>query len=139
MTANKSEARSDAVSAFLLFVEQSRRDYEFSASEKTRLEAEINDIEHRMELETMTYHERARLAKELGEKLRQRREAKDTIEILEPIYKFYLEQKNAPFFNGLRETLGAMRKIEKKLSTRFYKCKAEAAYIKNGKREDASA
>lgn len=76
------------------------------------------DLLHRLELETLTYHKKAKTAIQLEEVRRERRKAKDTIEILEPIVKYCEDNKKA--LDHLNQLLGTVRNIEHKHKNRIY-------------------
>ena len=97
---------------------------------------ELCDYEHRLELEDLDYHKKARVAMELTETLRKRRAAKDAIETLKPICDFYADPRNKPFFDALRNILGDIRKIEKKNEGRYYTFKARSGILRDGKIEE---
>ena len=130
--------RSDVLSAFLIAVEQYRKDYKMANDDLTAANNELCDYEHRLELEDLDYHEQARIAGELSETLRKRRAAKDAIETLKPICDFYADPRNKSFFDALRNILGDMRKIEKWNEGRYYTFKARNGILRDGKIEEGN-
>ena len=76
------------------------------------------DILHKLELDSLTYHETAKTAKELEAIRKRRRKAKDEIELLLPITGFL--ESNKRFIDVLTQVLGEVRKIEKRHGTRRY-------------------
>lgn len=74
-------------------------------------------------MEKLSYHEYAKLSIELLKIRQERRKAKDTVMILEPIVN-YLEQ-NKSMIDSLSQLLGKVRKEEKRLENRFYLPKSE--------------
>jgi len=98
-----------------------------SAVERQKaLEAEINDIEHELELADLNYHARAKLAADLSKKLQERRREKDLQENLAPIVKAF---KDANSLRGFEVAVGEARKIERRFETRTYKYKSKDGKI----------
>lgn len=128
MSAPKEKKPSEVVSEFLDAMRKFSVALAYSADRQKKLEAEINDIEHRLELEDLSYHERAKLAATLTDRLRERRYEKDRCENLAPIVKAW---KEANQLLGLENALGEARKIERRLENRIYKFKASVGIIKH--------
>lgn len=128
MSAPKEKKPSEVVSEFLDAMRKFSVALAYSTERQKKLEAEINDIEHRLELEDLGYHEKARLAATLTDRLRERRYEKDCCENLAPIVKSW---KEANQLRGLENALGEARKIEHRLENRIYKFKASVGIIKH--------
>lgn len=135
MSAPKKKMPSEAVSDFLETMREYNISFAYSQDRQKKLEAEINDIEHRLELEDMSYHDRAKLAATLTDKLRERRYEKDNCENLAPLVKAW---KDANQLRGMENALGEARKVENRLKNRVYKFKAKTAIIENGTVKEAS-
>lgn len=135
MNVPKQKKPSEVVSEFLDAMRGYNVSFTYSQDRQKKLEAEINDIEHRLELEDMSYHERAKLAATLADRLRERRYEKDNCENLAPIVKAF---KDANQLRGMENALGEARKVENRLKNRVYKFKAKTAIIENGKIKEAS-
>ena len=78
------------------------------------------DYLHKLELGNLDYKERARVATQLAQCRRSRRECKDTVEVLEPLVQFLESDKGKNLYNLVRETLGKTRKVEERMETRVY-------------------
>lgn len=128
MSAPKEKKPSEIVSEFLDAMRKFNVAFAYSQERQKKLEAEINDIEHRLELEDLSYHERAKLAATLTDRLRERRHEKDCCENLAPIVKAWKESNQ---LRGLENALGEARKIEHRLENRVYKFKASVGIIKH--------
>ena len=76
------------------------------------------DLLHELEIETLSYHERAKLAMDLMDIRKRRRAAKDIIELDTPLLEWANNQV-API-NALKRCLGEMRKVENKQANRVY-------------------
>lgn len=135
MNVPKQKKPSEVVSEFLDAMRGYNVSFTYSQDRQKKLEAEINDIEHRLELEDMSYHERAKLAATLADRLRERRYEKDNCENLAPIVKAF---KDANQLRGMENALGEARKVENRLKNRVYKFKAKTGIIENGKVKEAS-
>lgn len=81
------------------------------------------DILHELELNNLTYHQQAKLAKELTELRRKRREAKNQLALLEP----FIDWKNnhQKSINDLCRVIGKMRTISEKQKTMVYHCRVD--------------
>lgn len=119
---------SEVLSAFLCAATQAQKDFLFYKSEQERLEKEINDYEHKLELEELSYKQRAKIATALAEALQKRRTAKDAVELLTPFAEWCGNTTgNGNGFaalNALREILGRCRKKEEWMEKRTYTFKA---------------
>lgn len=128
MSAPKQKKPSEIVSDFLATMREFNSRITYSTEQQKKLEAEINDMEHQLELTDMSYHDRAKTAAALQEKLRERRREKDTVENLTPIVEAW---KNGGYLSGLERALGEARNIEHRLENRVYKFKASVGIIKH--------
>lgn len=135
MSAPKQKKPSEIVSDFLSAMREFNTRITYSANRQKILEAEINDIEHRLELTDMSYHDRAKLAATLTDRLRERRYEKDNCENLAPIVKAW---KDANQLRGMENALGEARKVENRLKNRVYKFKTKTGIIENGKVKEVS-
>ena len=94
--------------------------------EETRIkgyENKTQDILHKFELETLSYHEKARTARDLAAVRQERRKSKDYVELITPIVVFY--NNNKRLFDHMTQLLGELRKIEKRHITRTYRQRSE--------------
>ena len=122
---------SEEVSRFLKFVETAKSDYNWNKQQMEKQEALTQDYLHQLELEHLDYKERAKVATKLAQCRKDRREAKDVVESLEPFIN-YINAQEKPL-NLLRETLGKIMKEEQKTTTRTYRFKVlEKESITNG-------
>lgn len=90
---------------------------------KTWCEDKTQDILHELELVQHTHNERGRLAKELAEVRRKRRDAKDTIEVLDPLIQWVGNHKKE--MDALTKVLGEMRRADNRRENRLYYKRAE--------------
>ena len=79
---------SEEIGDFLRLLDQAQKDYAWYKDELHRLEQLQQDYLHMLELQDATYHKRAKIASELRQCRIDRREAKDTIAILDPMVDF---------------------------------------------------
>lgn len=110
-----------SVSAFLCFVTKAVKDYNWYSEAQKRIEGEINDLNHKLELDGLLYKERAKIATRLSDAFQRRRTAKDAVQLLTPIVEWANSAEGAKALNQLRETLGRCRKIEDNMSKRTYR------------------
>ncbi|MBR3503820.1 MAG: hypothetical protein IKO07_06200 [Clostridia bacterium] len=109
----------DVLRVFREADEESFQAYE----EQKACEDKQNDILHDFELVEHSHNERGHLGKELTQVRRQRRVAKNTLELLAPLCDWI--SKNQAAINALQRTLGEMRKVEEKQKNRLYRRKAD--------------
>lgn len=114
---------SKQIENFLDYMRERQEQYNINNSILQESDKEIQDILHKIELEKLSYHEYAKLSKDIKKVRQARRKAKDMVMILEPIVN-YLEQ-NKSIVNSLSQLLGKVRKEEKRLENRFYLPKSE--------------
>lgn len=121
---NKTPPRFSAViSDFCNMVTEAKADYDWNKSEVTRLEKLTQDYLHKLELEDLTYNERAKIATQLRKCRQLRRASKDTVETLEPFISFIDSEKGRQTMNLMREALGKTRKVESYMQNRKYRYK----------------
>lgn len=108
------------ISDYLDFIEAARIDYNFCLEAMKKEEKITQDYLHQLELEDLTYHERGRIAVQLSENRKARRNYKDAVEELEPIINFFEDPQNISFIKRLTQLLGQVRKVESKHQNRFY-------------------
>ena len=79
--------KSEYISCFLDFMRESTMEYEVARSRQSDADNETQDLLHRLELHDDTYHDMARISRELKRVRQERRKAKDTVAELEPVCK----------------------------------------------------
>ena len=109
---------SEAISTFLNFIQTAKADYDWYYKEMIKQEDLTQDYLHQLELEHLDYKERARIATKLAQCRKDRREAKDHVEVLAQFIP-WVEQQEKPL-NQLKETLGKLRKEEQKINYTKY-------------------
>ena len=78
------------------------------------------DYLHSLELDILSYSDRAKLATKISRCRRLRRDHKDMVMSLAPLVDFLKSERGNRMMKDLRETLGQTRKIEKYMETRKY-------------------
>lgn len=116
--------RSEYISGFLDFMRESMMEYEIMRSKQADADNETQDLLHRLELHEDSYHDMARISKELKKVRQDRRKAKDALSEIEPIRQW--TQENAKTLKALEQLLGAVRKAEKATQNRFYTERTDA-------------
>ena len=116
---------SKALSAFLCAATQAQKDYRFYEEQKKKAEDEIQDYQHKLELDDCGYKERAKIATALQDALQRRRTAKDACELLAPFVEWCASTSTDcngfKTLNKLRELLGQCRKKEEWTAKRTYR------------------
>ena len=111
---------SATISEFIAMMESASKDYAWNYNEVNRMDKLTQDYLHKLELGNLDYKERAKVATQLAQCRRSRRECKDTVEVLEPLVQFLESDKGKNLYNLVRETLGKTRKVEERMETRVY-------------------
>lgn len=101
-------------------MDSAQKDYAWNYEQVGRLDRLTQDYLHKLELENLDYRERAKVATALANCRRQRRECKDTVEVLEPLVQFLESDKGKNLLNLVREALGKTRRVEERMETRTY-------------------
>ena len=114
---------SEHIKNFLDYIRLCNEEYSLNDSVVQEMDRQTQNILHKIELEKISYHEHARLNKELAEVRKHRRKAKDKVIVFKPIAEYAESNKN--FLNSLSQLLGVVRKEEKRLENRTYFPKSE--------------
>lgn len=112
------ENTSTKIADFLSFLRMIETEYNNACEAQVQEDKKTSDYLHKLELDDLSYSERAKVATQLKNNRKQRREFKDVCEELAPIVTFV--QENKSILNKLEQTLGAVRKVEKYHSNRTY-------------------
>lgn len=123
MAKKKAPQFSAHISEFCNLMTSAMSDYDWNRNEVNRLDRLTQDYLHKLELDDLSYSERAKVATKLKQCRQLRRESKDTAEILEPLITFLDSDKGKNMLNLLRETLGKTRKVEERMENRTYRYK----------------
>ena len=117
---HKDMKASDQISTFLKFLEGIEKDYNWALEEESKADAESQDRLHQLELLDFSYHDHARIARQLKECRIRRRMMKDTIQVYTPIVEFIESDKGKMLISQLQQVLGKVRKEERRLEERTY-------------------
>lgn len=128
---------SEEIQNFLDLLTQIRSDAKYWQEALSRTEQLTMDYLHQLELEETGYHDRAKIAANLVIARRERRQAKNQLEISAPLLEFADSEQGKQLYNQLRQVLGATRKAEKLAANRSYMPRVLSAeeYYKNRKGE----
>lgn len=111
---------SEIISEFLELMGQIQEQYSSSIKEVQRLERLTQDYLHLLELQENNYHERARIATQLGRCRVQRRPYKDEVMLLEPLVKYLETSKGKAMLAQLQHICTLLRNAEKMVQCRKY-------------------
>lgn len=111
---------SERLSVFLKLVNETMSIQKLYTEYLAVEDKKTQDILHKIELEKMTRDERAKICKKLADIRKHRREYKDVLEVIKPLYDFLSEEKNISVIHRLEGVLGEVRKKEKLLDNRTY-------------------
>ena len=101
-------------------LENAQKDHSWNIDELKRMDHLTQDYLHKLELEDLTYQERAKIATQLAKCRRERRNCKDTIQMLQPLVDYLSSEKGKQLYNLLGEVLGKTRHVEKLMDGRVY-------------------
>lgn len=111
---------SENISAFLNLQTQILKDFEWNQEQLNKLDKMTQDYLHKLELENLSYKEKAKIAVILSRIRKQRRQHKDSLEILKPLHYYVTTDKAKQNRNTLSEILGQTRKAENQLGDKKY-------------------
>lgn len=108
----------EVIAELLLFMREVQKGYKEVVSIENETEKQLQDIAHRLEIYTDSYHETAKLGKLFREVRRTRRKAKEAQEYVEPVIRWIESNKAA--MNSLEKLLGTLRHIQEVQGKRAY-------------------
>lgn len=111
---------SKEIQGFVEFLTQSEKDYTWHKEQVAYTDNKTQDLLHTLELEATSKNERNRIATELVQIRRARREHKNVVEKTQPIMEFLQSEKGKQVYNLLREVQGKTKKIESYHANRQY-------------------
>lgn len=111
---------SQSVSQFCRMMDDAKKDYAWNYAAVNKADRLTQDYLHKLELDSLDYRQRAKVATQLARCRQMRRECKDTVEVLEPLVDFLESEKGKHLLNLMREVLGRTRKVEERMGTRVY-------------------
>ena len=114
---------SQNISDFCNMVSEAKRTFEWNRNEVGRLDRLTQDYLHKLELDGLSYGERAKVATQIARCRQLRRASKDTTEILEPLVEFFETDRGKQLLNLMKEVLGKTRKTEERMEGRTYRYK----------------
>ena len=103
---------------FLNYLRQAEESSTAAQSSEREAESATQDILHKLELEKVSYHTGAKLARILETVRQERRQAKKEIERLQPLLRWM--EENRSVIKALERVLGEMRKTERNMQHRVY-------------------
>lgn len=117
---NEHPSFSESIGDICGLLESAQKDYAWNSDKVSEMDRLTQDYLHKLELDALKYDERAKVATQLARCRQERREHKDTVQILEPLVQYLESEKGRQLFNLLREVLGKTRKAEERMENRVY-------------------
>ena len=111
---------SEIITAFLNACDACTKDHAYYYEVVGNCDKATTDFLHTIELDKLSYTERAKLTTVEKANLRKRRKAKNAVELNEPLIKYLELPESQRALNLLRQTLGEIRKVEKYHASRTY-------------------
>lgn len=124
---------SNNISEFLNFLHSIPSQHKMATEELDKQEKLTQDLLHSLELDELTYKQRCKVATLLTHNRRDRRKAKDELELLTPIYEYMMDPANKKVFDKMTDVLGETRKVEKRHTNRCYTPRVLSTEVTNGK------
>ena len=109
------------VKDFNSWINTVEKDYQFYFNEVSKLDNLTNDILHRLELEQLSYSERAKLATKLSNTRRERRYYKDLVQQLQPVIDYLQDQQSRKVIMNFSTVLGKLKDVESVQQHRTYR------------------
>ena len=97
-----------------------KNEYHIATDKHSYYDKLQQDLLHELENDYLTYHEIARLGKELKELRANRRDAKNTIEIYRPVINLMNDSQYTHIINKMKGASGNVKGIEKEVTERVY-------------------
>jgi len=110
--------QSEYIEAFLSFLRSTEQEYTAATDEEALADLRTQDLLHRLELYDDTYRETAKLGQLLRTVRKDRRTAKDTVELSRPVSNWVSD--NRAIVKSLERLLGEVRKVEAYQEKRLY-------------------
>lgn len=117
---NENPRFSESISTVIKIFDNAVKDMEWNDQQVVRMDQLTQDYLHSLELDILSYSDRAKLATKISRCRRLRRDHKDMVMSLAPLVDFLKSERGNRMMKDLRETLGQTRKIEKYMETRKY-------------------
>lgn len=114
---------SESLENFLGYLREVQQEYNIAGLTEQEANNATQDILHNLELCDNKYHDCAKLSLALRAVRQERRAAKDTQQILQPVISWI--GQNAKTIKSLEQLLGAVRKAEKNIDCRHYNPKTD--------------
>lgn len=111
---------SDELAQVLSFLRKVKADYSYNREQLSTYDKKTSDFNHSLELDNLSYSERAKLATKQRDNLIERRKCKDIIYEYQPLAELLDSKEGVRFLNLLNEALGKVRKQEKLHENRIY-------------------
>ncbi len=111
---------SEQISCFFEFLEASKAIYLCSYEQMKKQDALTQDYLHSLELDSLPYSERNKIATRIVANRKERRRHKDKVELYQPLITFLSDGKNQAVLNQLRSICTQMRKTENHQEHRTY-------------------
>ncbi len=124
------EKISESLERIIEFFDQCKIGYQSAYDEVGIEDKRSQDLLHMIEFEP-SGKERNKLATKLRDSRVSRRNNKNMVEVLEPIYTFLAEDRTIRTINLLKEVLGAVRKVEQRQQNRAYYPRVEGEVIRD--------
>ncbi len=127
---------SKGLEEFLKYLKDCQTAYDISLTTQDETEEMTQDLLHQLELGDNSYHDQAHLARTLSDIRKQRREAKFTIQQLQPLIDW--TTNNSITIKGLEQLLGKIRKEELKTTQLHYNNRTSIVEETLGRKERLS-
>ena len=111
---------SERLSDFLKFVRECMSEKKLNTDYVGVEDKKTQDVLHKIELNTLTRDEKAKILTKLQTIRRTRREFKDKIELVDEICKYFEDPSHLSMIHDLEQILGKIRKIEERQGNKNY-------------------
>lgn len=110
----------DCIAKFWQFLHQVETKSTISAADESKIDKEIQDLLHKIEMEDCTEEESLRIIERIKELRQERRTCKDYLSLVAPILEFLKDDTNAKCLKTLANIAGRVNNKAKQMQNRIY-------------------
>ena len=110
----------DCIAKFWQFIHQIESKSEISAQDESKIDKEIQDLLHKIEIEECSEEESLKIIKRIKELRQERRDCKDYLTLVAPLIEFLKDESNAKCLKTLANIAGRVNNKAKQLGNRVY-------------------
>lgn len=110
----------DCISKFYQFVNQIQTKFDISAQNESKIDKEMSDLLHKIEISDCSEEESLRIIKRIKELRQERRDYKDYLSLVTPLTEFLKDENNAKVLKTLANIAGRVNNKAHQIGNRVY-------------------